>query len=65
MVRLQPCWCWLGSMGSLVKDSGARYATFDELHCNTTSLVNRLVTRLLTGYQLVEAYQHEAGIMSW
>ena len=26
------------------------------LHCNTTSLVNRLVTSILTGYQLVEVY---------
>ena len=34
-------------------------------HCNTTSLVNRLVTRKLAGYQLVEVYQLEAGKMSW
>ena len=26
------------------------------LHCNTTSLVNRLVTSILTGYQLGEVY---------
>lgn len=34
-------------------------------HCNTTSLVNRLVTSILTGYQLVEVYQLQAGQMSW
>ena len=34
-------------------------------HCNTTSLVNRLVTRKLAGYQLVEVYQLKAGKICW
>ena len=35
------------------------------VHCKATSLVNRLVTMLLTGYQLVVVYQLKAGQMSW
>ena len=42
----------------------ARLRRVRTTHCNTTSLVNQLVTMLLTGYQLVEVYQLKAGQMS-